>query len=140
MHRSITTLQQAGLPIEPFPQTQPNLTLATETLYSALNNQRLRLYDAPDLRQHVLNAASVETSRGFRLAKEKQSLKIDGAVALSLCKEIMGVVIANPVKNIRPIHGLCMGCGYGFRWTIMQPSGSKLQHFRSRRRSWCSLR
>ena len=72
MHRSITTLQQAGLPIEPFPQTQPNLTLATETLYSALNNQRLRLYDAPDLRQHVLNAASVETSRGFRLAKESR--------------------------------------------------------------------
>ena len=31
----------------------------------------------------MLNAASVETSRGFRLSKEKQSLKIDGAVALS---------------------------------------------------------
>ena len=83
MHRSITALQQAGLPIEPFPQTLPNLTLATETLYSVLNNQRLRLYDAPDLRRHVLNAASIETSRRFRLTKEKQSLKIDGAVALS---------------------------------------------------------
>ena len=76
-------LQQAGLPIEPFPQTLPNLTLATETLYNALTNQRLRLYEAPDLRAHVLNAASVETSRGFRLSKEKASLKIDGAVALS---------------------------------------------------------
>jgi phage terminase large subunit-like protein len=83
MHRTITTLQQAGLPIEPFPQTQPNLTLATETLYSALTNRPLRLYDAPNLRGPVLNAASVETSRGFRLAKEKQSLKIDGAVVLS---------------------------------------------------------
>src|SRR5207253_1627336 len=83
MHRTITMLQQSGLPIEPFAQTQPNLTLATETLYSALTNRRLRLYDAPDLRAHVLNAASVETSRGFRLAKERQSLKIDGAVALS---------------------------------------------------------
>jgi phage terminase large subunit-like protein len=31
----------------------------------------------------VLNAASIETSRGIRLSKEKQSLKIDGAVALS---------------------------------------------------------
>ena len=30
-----------------------------------------------------MNAASRETSRGFRLSKEKQSLKIDGAVALS---------------------------------------------------------
>ena len=32
MHQTITMLEQAGLPIEPFPQTQPNLTLATETL------------------------------------------------------------------------------------------------------------
>jgi hypothetical protein len=31
----------------------------------------------------VLNAASRETSRGFRLSKEKQSLKIARAVALS---------------------------------------------------------
>jgi len=30
-----------------------------------------------------LNAASVETSRGFRLSKGKASLKIDAAVALS---------------------------------------------------------
>jgi phage terminase large subunit-like protein len=36
-----------------------------------------------DLREHVLNAVSVETARGIRLAKEKQSLKIDGCVALS---------------------------------------------------------
>ena len=38
MHRTTTMLQQAGLPIEPFRQSQPNLTLATETLYSALTN------------------------------------------------------------------------------------------------------
>jgi len=43
MHRTITTLEQAGLPIEAFPQTQPNLTLTTESLYSALANRRLRL-------------------------------------------------------------------------------------------------
>jgi len=55
----------------------------TEILHSALTNRRLKLYEAPDLRQHLLNAASVETSRGFRLAMGKQSLKIDGAVALS---------------------------------------------------------
>src|SRR5215470_20028343 len=83
MHRTITILEQAGIPIEPFPQTLPNLTLATESLYSRLSNRRLRVYPAPDLRAHVLNAASVETSRGLRLSKEKQSLKIDGAVALS---------------------------------------------------------
>ena len=52
-------------------------------LYSRLSNRRLRVYPAPDLHTHVLNAASVETSRGLRLSKEKQSLKIDGAAALS---------------------------------------------------------
>src|SRR5262252_6944705 len=31
-----------------------------------------------------------------------------------MCKEAMGVIIADPVKNVRPIHGLCMRCGYGF--------------------------
>lgn len=105
MHRTIMTLQQAGLPIEPFPQTQPNLTLATETLYNALTNRRLRLYDAPNLRQHVLNAASVETSRGFRLSKEKQSLKIDGAVALSFACVANGQtgrsVSAEKIRNYR---------------------------------------
>ena len=43
----------------------------------------IRLYKAPDLREHVLNAVSVETPRGIRLSKQKTSNKIDGAVALS---------------------------------------------------------
>jgi hypothetical protein len=37
-----------------------------------------------------------------------------------MCKELMGIVIADRVKNVRPIHGLCMRCGYGFRWTIIR--------------------
>jgi hypothetical protein len=43
MHRLFVMLEQAGLPIEPFPQGQPNITLATESLYSALANRRLHL-------------------------------------------------------------------------------------------------
>ncbi len=42
------------------------------------------MYLAPDLSQQVLNAVLVETSRGIRLAKEKSSKKIDGAVALAM--------------------------------------------------------
>lgn len=85
----LRSLQQACLPVETFARTQPNLdsfrhwtgNLATETLYSALTNRRLQsllraLLRAADLRQHVLNAASLETSRGFRLTKEKQSLRL----------------------------------------------------------------
>ena len=55
-----------------------------------LTNRRIRLYNAPNLHEHVLNAASAKTSRDIRLAKEKQSIKIDGAVALSLCGDCGG--------------------------------------------------
>src|SRR5436189_193270 len=41
-----------------------------------------------------------------------------------MCKEVMGIVIAAPVKNVRPIHGLCMKCGYGFRWAIIRSSAT----------------
>jgi phage terminase large subunit-like protein len=83
MQRSIQTLSASGLPIEEYNQTQQNLTEATEALYSVLTTRGIRLYNAPDLREHVLNAVSVETPRGIRLSKQKTSNKIDGAVALS---------------------------------------------------------
>jgi len=83
MARSVQTLIAAGLPVEEYNQTQNNLTEATEALYSAFINRNLRIYNAPDLREHVLNAVSVETPRGIRLSKQKTSAKIDGAVALS---------------------------------------------------------
>jgi phage terminase large subunit-like protein len=83
MQRSIQTLAAAGLPIEEYHQTQNNLTEATEALYSVLTTRGIRLYNAPDLREHVLNAVSIETPRGIRLSKQKTSNKIDAAVALS---------------------------------------------------------
>jgi phage terminase large subunit-like protein len=81
--RSVQTLQAACLPIEEYNQTQGNLTEATEALYAAFINRNLRLYHAADLRQHCLNAVSVETPRGIRLSKQKAANKIDAAVALS---------------------------------------------------------
>ena len=83
MARSVQTLVAAGLPVEEYNQTQGNLTEATEAFYSVLTTKGIRLYKAPDLGEHVLNAVSVETSRGIRLSKQKTSNKIDGAVALS---------------------------------------------------------
>ena len=49
-----------------------------------VRSRGLRVYRAPDLRQQILNAVLVETPRGLRLAKEKSSKKIDGAVALAM--------------------------------------------------------
>ena len=95
MARSVQTLQAAGLPVEEYNQTQNNLTEATEALYSVLTTRWIRLYNAPDLREHVLNAVSVETPRGIRLSKRKTSRKIDGAVALSFA-------VLAAVQNGRP--------------------------------------
>src|SRR5262249_16266318 len=81
--RSVQTLREAGLEVEEYNQTQNNLTEATEALYSAFLTKNLKLYPAPDLKQHVLNAVTVESARGIKLAKQKTSNKIDAAVGLS---------------------------------------------------------
>lgn len=65
------------------PQTLPNLTKATQALWSLVKTGQLITYPEPTLRQHVLNAVAIESAQGLRLAKEKQSRKIDAAVALS---------------------------------------------------------
>ena len=76
MARSVQTLVAAGLPVEEYNQTQGNLTEATEALYSVLTTKGIRLYKAPDLREHVLNAVSVETPRGFGSASGKPATRL----------------------------------------------------------------
>jgi len=82
--RSIQTLKAAGLPIEEFPQTQSNTTRMAQTLYDLLKGRNLVLYPDDELRQQALNTIAIETPRGFRIAKEKASRKIDLIVALSM--------------------------------------------------------
>jgi hypothetical protein len=84
LHRSITTLQKAGLPIEEYPQTQPNLTAAGQALYDLLNGRNLRLYPSEELRAQALATVAIESPRGWRIAKEKTGKKIDAIVALAM--------------------------------------------------------
>jgi len=84
LHRSITTLQAAGLPIREFPQTVPNTTRMGQVLFDLLNGRNIRLYPSEDLRAQALNTVAIETPRGWRIAKEKASKKIDAIVALSM--------------------------------------------------------
>lgn len=83
MARSIATLRKAGVRIEEFPQTSGNLTAAGQNLFELVRGKNLVMYPDAELRQHALNAVAVESGRGWRLAKEKSSRKIDGVVALS---------------------------------------------------------
>lgn len=83
MVRSAQTLTKKGVNMVEFPQTEVNLSESTKALYRVIRHKLFRAYPAPDLREHVVNAVTVEGARGLRLAKHKQDKKVDGCVALS---------------------------------------------------------
>jgi phage terminase large subunit-like protein len=84
LHRSIMTLKAAGLPIEALPQTTANTTRMGQALFDLLTGRNLRLYASDELRAQALNTVSIETPRGWRIAKERASKKIDAIVALAM--------------------------------------------------------
>jgi hypothetical protein len=84
LNRSITTLEQASLPIREFPQTVANTTLMGQTLFDLLTGRNIRLYADPEMRSQALSTVAVENPRGFRIAKEKASKKFDSIVALAM--------------------------------------------------------
>jgi hypothetical protein len=77
-------LQKRGLPIREFPQTVPNLTEASQGLYELIESRSLVLYPDAAMRLAASRAIAIETTRGWRIAKEKQSHKIDVIVALGM--------------------------------------------------------
>jgi phage terminase large subunit-like protein len=86
-------LKRAGLPIEEYPQTSANLTAASQNLYELISDGRLVTYPDPVLRLAVSRAIAVETPRGWRISKDKQSHKIDVVVALAMaCHAAVQVV------------------------------------------------
>lgn len=84
MARSIATLRAAGLPIRELPQTSASTTQFGQALFDALNGRNLLIYPDAELRQQALNTVAVESTRGWRIAKDKSSKKIDAIVALAM--------------------------------------------------------
>jgi phage terminase large subunit-like protein len=90
LHRSMMTLRKRGRQVREFPQTVPNLTAAGQTLFDLLKGRNLRLYPSAELRQQALNTIAVESPRGWRIAKDKTTKKIDAIVALAMaCRVAM---------------------------------------------------
>ena len=77
-------LKRAHVPIEEFPQSVPNLTAASQNLFELVQGRNLLLYPDKAMRLAVSRAVAVESSRGWRISKEKQSHKIDVVVALAM--------------------------------------------------------
>jgi phage terminase large subunit-like protein len=84
MMSSSQRLTKAGLPIEEFPQSSPNLTAASQNLYELIQAQQLLVYPDPTIRLAIARAVAVETPRGWRISKATQSHKIDVVVALAM--------------------------------------------------------
>lgn len=82
--RSAQTLAREGIPMAEFSQTVPNITAMSTNLYELLRGGNLLAYPADEIRQAVLHAVAVETSRGLKIAKEKATHRIDVLVALAM--------------------------------------------------------
>ena len=77
-------LAKAGVKVEEFPQTVPNLTAASQQLFELIQGQALVCYPSEAMRLAASRCIAIENSRGWRIAKEKQSHKIDVIVALAM--------------------------------------------------------
>ena len=84
MQASAQRLKREGIIIEEFPQSVPNLTEASQNLYELIKGRALLVYPDDAIRLAVSRAVAVESSRGWRIAKEKQAHKIDVVVALGM--------------------------------------------------------
>jgi phage terminase large subunit-like protein len=84
MARSASTLRKAGMRMREFPQTVPNLTLMGDNLYALIHSRNLRAYPAPEVRLALARAVAIESARGWRIGKEKQTHKIDIVIALGM--------------------------------------------------------
>jgi phage terminase large subunit-like protein len=77
-------LAKAGIPMEEFPQSSPNLTAASQNLYDLIMSQALAVYPDAEMRLAVSRAVAIETPRGWRIAKTSQAHKIDSIIALGM--------------------------------------------------------
>ena len=77
-----------------FAQSVPNLTEASSNLYELIKGRDLSVYSDADIRLAISRCVAIETSRGWRIAKEKASHKIDVVVALAMAA--LGAVEQKP--------------------------------------------
>lgn len=93
-------LTKAGVPMVEFAQSVPNLTEASTNLYELIKAHNLVVYPDAAIRLGIQRAIAVETTRGWRIAKEKTSHKIDVVVALGMAAHgaVQGGIAKPPMK------------------------------------------
>jgi phage terminase large subunit-like protein len=81
---SAELLEERGLLMVEFPQTDTRMAPASEALYELIMDGRLVHDGDPELRSQILAAVPSETERGVRISKRKSKRRIDAAVALAM--------------------------------------------------------
>ena len=77
-------LADRGIRMVEYPQTVDRLTDSSTALYDLVKGRNLVAYPDAEMRLAVSRAVAKETTRGWRIAKEKVSHKIDVVVALAM--------------------------------------------------------
>ena len=80
-------LELDGMPVVEFPQSNARLIPASERLYSAIVEKRLRHRNDPALNEHVARAVAKDTPRGWRLDKAVARDQIDAVIAVAMAVE-----------------------------------------------------
>ena len=83
MQASAQRLRAQGVNMVEFPQSLPNLTSASQNLFELIKAQGIVAYHDADIRLAIQRSVAIENPRGWRIAKEKSSHKIDVVVALA---------------------------------------------------------
>ena len=84
MQASAQRLTREGVRMVEFPQTVGNLTAASTNLYEAIKGRNLLAYPDEDVRLGICRSVAIEGARGWKIAKEKASHKIDVVVAMAM--------------------------------------------------------
>jgi phage terminase large subunit-like protein len=90
-------LSAEGLPMVEFAQSVPNLTEASSNVYELIKGRNLAVYPDAEMRLAVSRCVALETSRGWRIAKEKTSHKVDVVIALAMAA--LGAVRGGQTRN-----------------------------------------
>jgi hypothetical protein len=99
MVASAQRLSRERLPMREFPQTSGNLTETGQGLFELIKGRNLVSYPDETIRTAISRAVAVETPRGWRIGKDKQTHKIDIVVALSMAA--LAAVRTPPEQKIR---------------------------------------
>ena len=102
MHDLATRLRSEGLPMVEYPQSVPNLTATGQNLYELIKAGNLLLYPDNFMRTCASHAIAVQSSRGWRIAKEKTSYKIDVIVALSFAALLTNLGVIQHIEVPKP--------------------------------------